>query len=104
MSRSFQTHSDPQATMSYAKSLATKYPRGVNIMAEADFFYPLPTKIADWYPTTKKPPAAAPKAAPKLDTVDYDGLRYVPLAEPLAGYSLVIAPSPPIHNLTPSVL
>lgn len=44
--------------MSFAKALATKFPRGVNMVAEADLFYPLPTKISDWYP---KPHKAKPK-------------------------------------------
>lgn len=47
-----------QTTMSFAKALATKFPRGVNMVAEADLFYPLPTKISDWYP---KPHKAKPK-------------------------------------------
>lgn len=75
--------------MSFAKALATKYPRGVNFVAEADFFYPLPTKITDWYPTTKKPPVAS---APKVDA-DAAVLQYVPLLEapqPSGPYSLVI--------------
>lgn len=79
-----------QATMSFAKAIATKYPRGVNIVAEADFFYPLPTKITDWYPTTKKPPVAK---TPKQDT-DINSLQYVPLLDEQPNiepsYSLVI--------------
>lgn len=36
--------------MSFAKALASKYPRGVNVVAEVDFYYPLQTKVAEWYP------------------------------------------------------
>lgn len=32
------------------------------MIAEADLFYPLETKLSDWYPATKKP-----KAMPKID-------------------------------------
>lgn len=86
--------------MSFAKALATKYPRGVNIVAEADFFYPLPTKITDWYPATKKPPAVS---SPKVDhDVDDAAIQYVPLLavpEPSASYSLVFTTEPIIRKI-----
>lgn len=36
--------------MSFAKALASQFPRGVNVVAEVDFYYPLQTKIEEWYP------------------------------------------------------
>lgn len=40
-------------SFSMSKALELKYPRGINIVLECDFYYPLQMKIADWYP--KKP-------------------------------------------------
>lgn len=36
--------------MSYTKTLVPKSPSGINIIGECDIFYPLQTKIEDWYP------------------------------------------------------
>lgn len=71
--------------MSFAKALAVKYPRGVNFISEADFFYPLPSKIEDWYPPTKKPAHTKPPPSPpmpmvaKTPRIDYvsDDIQYV---------------------------
>lgn len=41
--------------MAIAKAIATDFPRGVNYVAEGDLYYPLPNKIADWYPKPLKP-------------------------------------------------
>lgn len=41
--------------MAIAKAIATNFPRGVNFIGEADFYYPMPNKIADWYPKPIKP-------------------------------------------------
>lgn len=42
-------------TLQFTKTLMLTYPRGINVLAEADFYYPLQTVIADWYPKKKKP-------------------------------------------------
>lgn len=44
-----------QCTMFVSKALATRFPRGVLIITEFDFFYPLPTKVADWQFKTPPP-------------------------------------------------
>ncbi|XP_037043739.1 uncharacterized protein LOC119079738 [Bradysia coprophila] len=52
------------ATMSFAKALATDYPRGVNFVVETDFYYPMYSSISDLFPKDKKPPATTTTAAP----------------------------------------
>lgn len=46
--------------MSYTKALAAKFPRGVNIIGEADFSYPLPTQVSDWFVKPRTPGAVKP--------------------------------------------
>lgn len=53
-----------QTTMSFTKTLVPTSPSGINMIAECDIFYPLQTKISDWYPTTKKPPRPPPPPPP----------------------------------------
>lgn len=42
--------------MSFTKSLVPRSPSGINMIAEVDIFYPLQTKIADYYPKPPPPP------------------------------------------------
>lgn len=49
--------------MSYTKTLVPKSPSGINMIGEYDVFYPLQTKIEDWYPTKKPIP---PKQSPPM--------------------------------------
>lgn len=42
--------------MSITKTLAPRYPTGINMIGEVDIFYPLQTMIADYFPTTPSPP------------------------------------------------
>lgn len=44
--------------MSFTKTLVPRSPSGINIIGECDIFYPLQTKISDWYPTKPPPPPA----------------------------------------------
>lgn len=41
--------------MSFAKALATDYPRGVNFVVETDFYYPLYSSISELFPKDTKP-------------------------------------------------
>jgi len=43
------------ATMSFAKAIATDYPRGVNLVVETDFYYPMYSSISELFPKDKKP-------------------------------------------------
>lgn len=49
--------------MSYTKTLVPRSPSGINTIGEFDIFFPLQTKIADWYPT--KPPLPLPPPPPR---------------------------------------
>ena len=49
--------------MSFTKTLVPRSPSGINMIGECDIFYPLQTKIADWYPT--KPPPPPPPPSPE---------------------------------------
>lgn len=46
--------------MSYTKTLVPTSPSGINIIGECDIFYPLQTKIEDWFPTKKILPSKQP--------------------------------------------
>lgn len=50
--------------MSYTKTLVPRSPSGINTLGECDIFYPLQTKIADWYPTKKPIPHPPPPHPP----------------------------------------
>lgn len=51
--------------MSYTKTLVPKSPSGINMIGEYDVFYPLQTKIEDWYPTKKPLPPKQPPPEPQ---------------------------------------
>lgn len=52
--------------MSYTKTLVPTSPSGINMIGEYDVFYPLQTKIEDWYPTKKPlPPPSQPESEPE---------------------------------------
>lgn len=42
-------------TFSTAKALQLNYPRGINLVLEVDFYYPVQMKLADFYPKMKEP-------------------------------------------------
>ncbi|KAJ6635902.1 hypothetical protein Bhyg_14488 [Pseudolycoriella hygida] len=52
------------ATMSFTKALVSNNPRGVNMLVETDFFYPLYSSISELFPKEKKKPTPKPTAAP----------------------------------------
>lgn len=45
--------------MSFAKAIATNNPRGVNYVAETDFYYPIFSSVAELFPKNKNPIAVA---------------------------------------------
>lgn len=47
-----------------SKAIATPFPRGVNLILDIDVFYPLQTKLSEWFPATKIP------AMSKIDTAE----------------------------------
>lgn len=53
--------------MSFAKALASDYPRGVNFVVETDFYYPLYSSISELFPKDKKP-TPAPTKKPLANT------------------------------------
>lgn len=58
--------------MSFTKTLVPRYPTGINTIAECDIFYPLQTKIADWYPTKPPPPPPPPPPSTEEEEEDED--------------------------------
>lgn len=66
--------------MSFAKALASDYPRGVNLVVETDFYYPMYSSISDLFPKEKKPTTTVPttptpiRTNPKFDS--YPGTYY----------------------------
>lgn len=54
--------------MSFTKTLVPRSPSGINMIGECDIFYPLQTKIEDWYPTKK--PVNPPPPPPQQDDDD----------------------------------
>lgn len=59
--------------MAIAKAIATDFPRGVNYVAEADLYYPLPNSVADWYPKPMKPKSRIDNVE-TIDTPEYHKL------------------------------
>lgn len=60
--------------MAIAKAIATDFPRGVNYIAEGDLYYPLPNKIADWYPKPLKPKSRNDNVESIATPMDHDKL------------------------------
>lgn len=61
-----------QTTMSFTKTLVPRSPSGINMIGECDIFYPLQTKIADWYPPKKAPPPPRPPPMPTKEEEEED--------------------------------
>lgn len=69
--------------MSFAKAIASDYPRGVNFVVETDFYYPMYSSISELFPKDKKPtttttpkPATVPTipimSAPTMESEKFD--------------------------------
>lgn len=58
--------------MSFTKTLVPRSPSGINTIGECDIFYPLQTKIQDWYPTKPPPLPPPPQTPSSSDSEDYD--------------------------------
>lgn len=90
--------------MSFAKSLVSVTPRGVNMLGEIDLFYPLQTKLDEWFPKKKTPPVAVattPLAKPKVDEETLNDVEDEPEYAP--EYASVVDYKPAVDRYYSSV-
>lgn len=65
--------------MSFAKAIASDYPRGVNFVVETDFYYPLYSSISELFPKDKKQtPASTPKPVAPTMTIPIENPKFDP--------------------------
>lgn len=61
--------------MSFSKAIIGSSPRGVNLLAEVDIYYPLQSKISDWFPMKRKKPVVLVAVAPAKPKIDHDAVE-----------------------------